>query len=697
MFRKFRSISVVLALLASIFVPTTAAHATDTTHTGVRPTKLETGTIDFSNPGYWPWINNPVENSSAGLIDANPYDNSASSQFQLTFGGQAGNFPSGSCLKDLTLNITGSPLAAGWVVYTFNYAKFNISGEASSVKSVDDYTGMMMQYRASANNRFFYSWGGYLWAPATPETPEEVTYSMDMSLANLPTADFKNGKFVITISGVGHNPTTGRDDIIKSVNIDYTVTDTGCPIPITVSAESDTKDFDNTTTSDGVPTVTSGTLQAGDALDPATCTQAFNSATAGNSKTLVVNSGCKIMNGATDNTHLYSIDFASASGVINKLNASCTVTGYDVIYDGASHTATGSCTGLGGASVSGLNLSSTTHTAVGNYVDDPWTFSNANYNSLSGTVTNVIRPDSVPVGLTYTGATEITVDKDTGRASVPLSVTISPDSPDCEVTFVALRNDGDSFGPFSTTSLSGTASTSASLPAGKYTITTSVSGDCSADEVTSSLTVKRYIEPTPYPFATPAQVIGGDQKLTVKVTPPTEGKTPASYVAIAQPSGYSCVITAPATSCVISGLNPDTEYSVEITAYNSSSNATARTVVKGRTLKAVEDEEANPVAKTYQATVASFAPDRYAFTAKIKATLKKLAVKIKKAGSTEITCVGSTSGPTVRPTDVKLALNRAKAVCRYLKSKVSTIESFEVIAKTTKKNTASIRRVVVTY
>lgn len=697
MLKKFRAISVVIAVIASVLVPTVAAQAADTTYTAVRPTKLETGSINFSNPGYWPWINSPVENSSAGLIDANPYDNNAGGQFQLTFGGQAANFPTGTCLKDLTLNVTGSPLAAGWVVYTFNYAKFNVSGEASSVKSVDDYTGMMMQYRASANNRFFYSWGGYLWAPATPETPEEVTYSMDMSLANLPTADFKNGKFVITISGVGHNPSTGRDDIIKSVNIDYTVTDTGCPIPITVSAESDTKDFDNTTTSDGVPTVTSGTLQAGDALDPATCTQAFNSATAGNSKTLVVNSGCKIMNGATDNTHLYSIDFASAAGVINKLNASCTVTGYDVIYDGASHTATGSCTGLGGASVSGLNLSSTTHTAVGNYIGDAWTFTNVNYNDLSGTVDNVIRPDSVPVGITYTGTTQAMVSKETGRATVSLSATINPTSPDCVVTFMAQREGGSNYGPFTTNSSSGAAATEAILPAGNYTVTTSVSGDCSAEDAVSELRVKKYIEPIPYPFATAAQAMSGDKALTVKVTPATEGKTPSSYVAIAQPSGLSCLITAPATSCVIPGLNVDTEYSVQITAYDTSNIAMARTIVKGRTLPERFDEVTSPEGKVYQATVSPFAPDKYAFNTKIKGILKKLTAKIKAAGSTEITCVGSTSGPTVRPTDIKLALNRAKAVCRYLSSKVSSIESYKTIAKTTTKNSSSIRRVVVTY
>ncbi len=46
-----------------------------------------------------------------------------------------------------------------------------------------------------------------------------------------------------------------------------------------------------------------------------------------------------------------------------------TVTGYSVTFDGLPHTATGAATGVLGESLSGLNLSSTTHTNVGTYLD----------------------------------------------------------------------------------------------------------------------------------------------------------------------------------------------------------------------------------------------------------------------------------------------------------------------------------------
>ena len=55
--------------------------------------------------------------------------------------------------------------------------------------------------------------------------------------------------------------------------------------------------------------------------------------------------------------------------------ASITVTPYSVTYDGNSHTATGTATGVGGVDLgSDLNLTGTTHTNAGTYASDAWTF-----------------------------------------------------------------------------------------------------------------------------------------------------------------------------------------------------------------------------------------------------------------------------------------------------------------------------------
>ena len=82
---------------------------------------------------------------------------------------------------------------------------------------------------------------------------------------------------------------------------------------------------------------------------------------------------------------------------INRANATITVTPYSVPFDGNPHTATGTATGVNGVSLAGLVSRGTTHTAVGDYPSDPWTFTDVtgNYNNTSGTVHNVITVSNV--------------------------------------------------------------------------------------------------------------------------------------------------------------------------------------------------------------------------------------------------------------------------------------------------------------
>ncbi|MDB5330318.1 MAG: hypothetical protein JWP03_1469, partial [Phycisphaerales bacterium] len=77
--------------------------------------------------------------------------------------------------------------------------------------------------------------------------------------------------------------------------------------------------------------------------------------------------------------------------LINRANAVIHVTGYNVNSDGSSHTAVGTATGVNGENLAAdLDLSGTVHTAPGTYTDN-WAFDpSGNYNSASGTVTDVI-------------------------------------------------------------------------------------------------------------------------------------------------------------------------------------------------------------------------------------------------------------------------------------------------------------------
>jgi hypothetical protein len=71
----------------------------------------------------------------------------------------------------------------------------------------------------------------------------------------------------------------------------------------------------------------------------------------------------------TDVTGNYKNTIKNVKSTINKANAVITVTGYSVTFDGLAHTATGTATGVLGESLAGLNMSSTTHTNVGTYLD----------------------------------------------------------------------------------------------------------------------------------------------------------------------------------------------------------------------------------------------------------------------------------------------------------------------------------------
>ena len=103
------------------------------------------------------------------------------------------------------------------------------------------------------------------------------------------------------------------------------------------------------------------------------------------------------------------------------------VTPYDVTYDAAAHTATGTATGVSGELLAGLDLSGTTHTAAGT-TSDPWTFTDVtgNYANANSTVTdNIGKATAVfavtPYDVTYDGAAHTATGTATGVSGEPLA------------------------------------------------------------------------------------------------------------------------------------------------------------------------------------------------------------------------------------------------------------------------------------
>src|SRR5438876_51738 len=133
----------------------------------------------------------------------------------------------------------------------------------------------------------------------------------------------------------------------------------------------------------------------------------------------------------------YNITNAGADFTIAKADATIIVTPYDVPYDGDPHTASGTAKGVKGESLSGLDLSHTTHTSAGTYSTDYWSFtdSTGNYNNVGNTTitdhiakanaTVVVTPYNVPYnGHSHTATiTSITgVNSETGATVVTVNV-----------------------------------------------------------------------------------------------------------------------------------------------------------------------------------------------------------------------------------------------------------------------------------
>ncbi len=130
-------------------------------------------------------------------------------------------------------------------------------------------------------------------------------------------------------------------------------------------------------------------------------------------------------------------NYANASGTVHdqiaKADAVCAATGYDVTYDALPHTATGSCQGVKGETLAGLNLAGTTHTAAGTYSDT------ASFTDLTGNYNNGTTPVVDHIGLR---AMSLSLSSDSKVYGTTYSGTIvltqsglrSGDSVDCDRT-----------------------------------------------------------------------------------------------------------------------------------------------------------------------------------------------------------------------------------------------------------------------
>jgi hypothetical protein len=218
-------------------------------------------------------------------------------------------------------------------------------------------------------------------------------------------------------------PSGSIDDGNSGANytITFTAVTTGVinKLAITVTAVTSTKTYDGNASSTGVPTVSPALISP----DSGSFSQTFDTANAGTNKTLTPTG--TITDGNSGNN--YTVTFtAVTTGTINRANAACTVTGYTVAYDGNAHLATGSCLGVLGESLAGLDLSGTSHINAGTFIDT-WTFTDVtgNYNDTSGQVTDTITAGTVNGTILYYGGANDPVSNVlvSGAGTLPVSGT----------------------------------------------------------------------------------------------------------------------------------------------------------------------------------------------------------------------------------------------------------------------------------
>ena len=235
-------------------------------------------------------------------------------------------------------------------------------------------------------------------------------------------ANVGTGK-IVTLTGSTLSGTAAGNYSLTSVS---TTTADITALGITGSFTAQNKVYDGNASATVLTRSLSGVL-AGDTanVNLAGGTASFANANVGTGKVVTL-TGSTLSGSAAGNYNLTSVSTTTAN--ITKAAATIIVTPYSVTYDGVSHTATGTATGVLSESLSGLNLSGTTHTNVGTYATDAWTFTDVtgNYNDASGTVSDVIGKANATINVTgYTGVYDGAAHGATGTATGVLSEALS--------------------------------------------------------------------------------------------------------------------------------------------------------------------------------------------------------------------------------------------------------------------------------
>jgi hypothetical protein len=224
------------------------------------------------------------------------------------------------------------------------------------------------------------------------------------------------------------------------------------------------------------------------------------------------------------NADYLAVSNSSQSVVIAQAAATISVSPYTVTYDAASHTATGTATGVGGVNLgSDLNLTGTTHPNAGTYSTDAWTFTDAtgNYQSASGTVNDVINQATTTTVMTSS------VNPSSPGQSVTFTAIVSPVAPGggTPTGSVTFENGSTVLGTVALSIVEGQAEATLATTfstLGTFTITATyenTGGNYTASSISLAQTVQVGQTPGVYVFGTTLYVIGANTSDYAAISP----------------------------------------------------------------------------------------------------------------------------------------------------------------------------------
>ena len=252
--------------------------------------------------------------------------------------------------------------------------------------------------------------------------------------------DVASGSGTLASKDTGAQPITGFGNLTLGNNAagDYTLT--GVTGSVTIASlhirggfTASTKTYDGTVAATVLSVSLYGVL-TGDPVALYGGTATFDTSNVGQGTTVTLAGASLIGADARD----YVLDsVANTTASITKAHASISITPYNVTYDGAAHTATGTATGVLGNILAGLDLTATTHTNAGSYSGVGWTFTDAtgNYYNASGNINDSIaKADATisitPYSVTYNGAAHTAIGAATGvLGNILAGLSLSRDDP----------------------------------------------------------------------------------------------------------------------------------------------------------------------------------------------------------------------------------------------------------------------------